>query len=213
LVTEVKILIRRFQMPEAKSSQWAMAAPATLYVAGALCFGLFALLCGLVSAAAIPVMCAWLIAGAIAILICGIIELARNDILLGSIFLMFGALIALGGGMSFKAIVALPPEAIPAGLAQSGWVWVAIGIILFTSLPGAGKVSWSLFVFVLELGVALELLAIGLITGVGLGTGIMSIAGILLLIFGLYVLYASTVFITNTVYGAPKLPIGAPLFK
>jgi hypothetical protein len=199
-------------MPEGKSS-WAMAAPACLYVVGALCFGLFALLYGLVSAASIPVMCAWLIAGAVAILICGIIELARGDIFLGSVILVLGALIALGGGMSFSATVALPPEAIPAGLALSGWVWVAIGLILFIFLPSAGKVSWSLFVFVIEFGVALELLAIGLITGVGLGTGIMSIAGILLLIFGLYVLYAGTVFITNTVYGAQKLPIGGPIFK
>jgi len=200
-------------MSEVKSNQWAMAAPACFYVVGALCFGLFALLFGLVSPAAIPVMCAWLIAGAVGILIGGIIELARNDILLGSIILVFGALIALGGGMSFNAIVALPQEAMLAGLAISGWIWIAIGILIFVFLPSVGRVSWSIFVFMIDLGVAIELLAIGLIAGVGLGTGIMMISGILLLIFGIYALYAGTVFITNTVYGAPKLPIGGPIFK
>lgn len=200
-------------MSEAKSQQWAAAAPAALYVVGALCFGVSALLYGLVSPAAIPVLCAWMIAGAVAIIICGIIEFARNDILLGSIVIVFGTLIALAGGMSFKATVALPLEAMSAGLAISGWVWVAIGIIIFLFLPSVGKVSWTLFVIMIEVGVALELLAVGLITGVALGTGIMSIAGILVFIFALCCLYVGTVFITNTVYGAPKLPIGGPIFK
>jgi len=200
-------------MSEAKSPQAAFATPGTLYIVGTLCIGIFALLFGLMSPAAIPVVSAWCIAGGVGILISAVIDLMRGDILMGSICLVFGALIALGGGMTFYVAVSLPPEAIGAGLAGTGWFWTAIGLICLLILPNAGKASWSLFLMFIVLAAAVELMAIGLITGVALGTGIMSISGILFLVFGLYVMYAATVFITNTVYGQPKLPLGGPIFK
>lgn len=198
-------------MSEGKTN-WAMATPAALYVIGAICFGLFALLSGLVPGTAISVMAAWLIAASVALFICGAIDLARGDILLGTIFLVFGALIFLGGGMSFNATLALGEEAL-AGFALSGWVWLAIGIILLLLLPSVGRVSWSLFLFVLVLAVAILMLAIGLIQGPVLGSGLMLWSGILILLFGLYALYVGTVFVLNTVAGAPKLGIGGPIIK
>jgi hypothetical protein len=191
----------------------AMATPTAVLAVGALCVGFWALLTGMVSPAAIPAIAAWCLTVATIVFICGILEMVRGDILLGSTCLILAGLIGMGGGMSFNAIVSQPVEAWPAGLAQSGWVWVAVGVIVFALLPVYGKVSWSLFVFMIELGVILELLAYGLITGVGLGTGTMVVTGWLLLIFAAYCIYAGTVFITNIVYGAPKLPIGGPIYK
>ena len=199
-------------MSEARPAQ-AMATPAALFAVGGLCFGLFALLAGLVSPAAIPVIAGWAMVVGGLVLICGVLETVRGDILLGSTCLILGGLIGMGSGLAFHITVGTPQEMWPAGLAQTGWIWVAIGLILLALLPCYGKVSWSLFVFMVELVVIAFLLAIGLITGVPMGVGIMALDGWLLLIFGLYCIYAGTVFVTNTVYAAPKLPIGGPLFK
>jgi len=207
-------------MAEGKTN-WAMATPAALWVIGASCFGIFAVLSGLIGTGldavpALSVLCSWLIAAAVAIFICGIIDLARGDILLGTIFVVFAALIFLGGGMSFQTALGLAAgslEAAVAGLALCGWVWLGIGIILLLLLPSVGRASWSLFLFVLVLAVAVILLAIGLMTGVLPGMGVMTISGYLIGLFGLYTLYVGTVFVTNTVAGAPKLGIGKPLFK
>lgn len=207
-------------MSEGKTS-WAMATPSALYIIGASCFGLFALLSGKVgvgleSVPALSVMTSWLIAAAVGIFICGIIDLARGDILLGTIFIVFATLIFLGGGMSFNAAIALASqslEAVGAGLALSGFIWLAIGIILFAFLFSVGRASWSLFLFVAVLCVAVIMLAISLMSGVLPGMGMMVIAGWLIGFFGLYCLYVGTVFVFNTVAGAPKLGIGKPLFK
>jgi succinate-acetate transporter protein len=207
-------------MSEGKTN-WAMATPAALYMIGASCFGLFALLSGLVGVGldavpALSVMTTWLIAAAVGIFICGIIDLGRGDILLGTIFVVFAALIFLGGGMSFNAALALAPTGIPAvaaGLALSAWIWLAIGIILLLFLFSVAKVSWSLFLFVLVLAVAVILLAIGLMTGQLPGQGMHVIAGYLIGLFGLYTLYVGTAFVFNTVSGAPKWGIGKPLSK
>jgi len=206
-------------MAEGKTS-WAMGTPAALYIIGASCFGLFALLSGLLgkgldAVPALSVMSSWLIAAAVGIFICGIIDLARGDILLGTIFVVFASLIFLGGGWSFQAALALAPDlgAVGAGLALSGWIWLAIGIILLLFLPSVGRASWSLFLFVLVLAVAILLLAFSLMTGVLPGIGMMVIAGYLIGLFGLYTLYVGTVFVLNTVAGAPKLGIGGPIFK
>ncbi len=209
-------------MAEGKTN-WAMATPAALYVIGASCFGIFAVLSGLIGTGldavpALSVLCSWLIAAAVAIFICGVIDLARGDILLGTIFVVFAALIFLGGGWSFQAALGLATvdpslAATTAGLALSGWVWLAIGIILLLFLPSVGRASWSLFLFVFVLAVAILLLAIGLMTGVLPGMGVMTVSGYLIFIFGLYTLYVGTVFVVNTVAGAPKLGIGKPIFK
>ena len=206
-------------MSEGKTS-WAMATPAALYMIGASCFGLFALLSGQVGVGldavpALSVMTSWLLAAAVGIFICGIIDLARGDILLGTIFVVFAALIFLGGGWSFQAALALAPDlgAVGAGLGLSAFIWLAIGIILLLFLPSVAKVSWSLFLFVLVLAVAVIMLALGLMGGSLPGQGMHVIAGWLIGLFGLYCLYVGTVFVFNTVAGAPKLGIGKPLSK
>jgi len=202
-------------MSEVKAS-WAMPTVATLWIVAALCFGLFSLLAGLVPAAGTSVLCAWLIAGSVGLFIAAVIEFAKGEIVLGTITLVFAPLIALGGGMSFVEILKLAPlgpEAMGAGMAVSGWVWLAIGILFFLFLPAVAKVSWSLFIMMIELGVGIIMISIGMLTGVPMGEGLMLIAGYLVMIFAVYVMYVGLVFLTNTVYQAPKLSIGGPIIK
>jgi len=89
-------------MSEVKTN-WAMGTPAVLYMVGTSCLGVFALLYGLVTPGALPIIAVLLIACGIATMILGTIEFARGDILLGSIDMVFGGLIFLGIGFMLGA--------------------------------------------------------------------------------------------------------------
>ncbi len=214
-------------MAEEKGPQWAMATPAVLYMVGAACIMLFALLYGLVNPGAIPGVAVLFIVCGIATLILGAIELRRGDILLGSVDMVFGGLIFLGVGAVLGSIawamtnLAQTPAGAPAAvvgiytpdLRIAAYLAIGIAVALLLFLPNVGKLSWALFLFFIVLAAAAATLAAGLLDGAGFGDTIMKVSGILFLMFGAFAYYAGTVFITNTVYQAPKLPIGKPLFK
>jgi len=214
-------------MAEEKGPQWAMATPAVLYMVGCACIMLFALLYGLVNPGAIPGVAILFIVCGIATLILGTIELRRGDILLGSIDMVFGGLIFLGVGAVLGSIawamtnLAQTPAGAPAAvvgvytpdLRIAAYLAIGIAVALLLFLPNVGKVSWALFLFFIVLAAAAVTLAAGLLDGANFGDAIMKVSGILFLIFGAFAYYAGTVFITNTVYQAPKLPIGKPIFK
>jgi succinate-acetate transporter protein len=190
-----------------------MGTPAVLYMVGAACFAVFALLFGLVTPGALPVVAVLLIAGGIATMILGTIELARGDILLGSIDMVFGGLIFLGVGFILGAASWwLTQTGELPDIRAAGYFAAGIALLFFLFLPSVGKVSWSLFLAFVVLGVGIAFLAWGLITGVHFGMFPMNISGICFLVFGLYTMYAGTVFITNTVHQAPKLGLGGPMF-
>lgn len=201
-------------MAEEKSPQWAMATPAEIYMVGVVCIGIFALLMGWVTDAAVPLLAVFLIAGGIPTMILGAIELRRGDILLGSINMVFGGLIWFGLGFVFAAATwfALIAGA-PADLRIVGYFAAGISLLFFLFLPNVGKLSWFLFLAFIVLGLGLALLAAGLITETAFGDFPMNVSGICFLIFAVMVIYLGTAFITNTVYQATKLPIGKPLFK
>ena len=196
-------------MAEEKGPQWAMATPAVLYMVGCACIMLFALLYGLVNPGAIAGVAILFIVCGIATLILGTIELRRGDILLGSIDMVFGGLIFLGVGTVLASIA----WGMTTDLRIAAYLAIGIAVALLLFLPNVGKVSWALFLFFIVLAAAAATLAVGLLDGANFGDAIMKVSGILFLIFGAFAYYAGTVFITNTVYQAPKLPIGKPLFK
>jgi len=204
-------------MAEEKGPQWAMGTPAVLFMVGVSCIGLFGLLCGYgVTPTAIPLVAVFLIAGGIATLVLGTIELRRGDILLGSIDMAFGGLIFLGLGFIFGTVAwawANLPAALQPDMHITGYFAAGIALVLFLFLPTVGKVSWSLFLAFIVLGAAVALVAAGLLADVAFGAGVNIGAGWLFLVFALYAIYAGTAFVTNTVYQAPKLPLGGPIFK
>ena len=195
-------------MAEEKGPQWAMATPAVVYLVGVACIGVFALLFGLVTPAAVPVVAALLIACGIPTMICGAIELRRGDILFGSINMVFGGLIWFGLGFIFIIATWFQLTAgAPADLSVVGYFAAGTALLFFLFLPTVGKATWLVFLAFIVLGVGLALLAWGLLVGTPFGMFPMNVSGICFLIFGLIVIYAGTVFIVNTVYQAPKLPL------
>ena len=200
-------------MAEAKQPQVAPATPAAVFAVGGLCFGFFALLTGLVDATATPVIAGWAMVVGGTVLICGVLEMVRGEVLLGSTCLILGGLIGMGSGLAFHITMGSPPEFWGAEFAQTGYIWIAIALILLGLLPCFGKISSSLFLAIALLVAIAAILAAGLIDGVAMGEGIMYLDGVLLLIFGIYCIYASTALITHMVFGSPKLPIGGPIFK
>jgi hypothetical protein len=214
-------------MAEEKSPQWAMATPAVLYMVGCATLMLFALLSGLVNPGAVPAVAILFVVCGIATLILGTIELRRGDLLLGSIDMVFGALIFLGVGAVLGSVAwgmihlaqtpaGAPPPVVAIytpDLAIAAYLAIGIAIALFLFLPCVGKVSWALFLSFIVLAAAAIVLAIGLLVNANFGDAVMWVSGILFLIFGLFAYYAGSVFIVNTVYQAPKLPIGKPCFK
>jgi len=206
-------------MAEEKSPPAAMGTPAVLYMVGTACLMLFALLYGLVDPGAIPLIGITFVICAVACLMLGMVELRRGDILLGSIDMVFGALIFGAVGLVLCVVawswanLGGAPAVLQPDLKMAGWLAVGITVCLLLFLPAVGKVSWALFLFFIVLAAAVAFAAGGFFVGAAFGAFPNNVAAILFLIFAAFVYYAGTVFIVNTVYQAPKLPIGKPLFK
>jgi len=194
-------------MPENNSTKLAMAAPAALYITGCICLGIFALLTDQVPGNSIPVLVVWTTAAGIGIIICGILEIVRNNAMLGVLILVSGTLLAWGGGMGFEASRLLPVELWEKGLQMCGYIWLGIGITMWLLLIVAAKVSWGLFISQFILGAAALLLAWGLISRIGFGDGVVNIAGWILLVYAIYSFYTATAFLTNNIYGRKVLPV------
>jgi len=134
--------------------------------------------------------------------------------------MVFGGLIWFGLGFILAYVAwawgnlpAEAPAALQPDLRIAGYFAAGIALLFFLFLPNVGKLSWFLFLSFIALGVGLAFLSAGLITETAFGAFPMNASGICFLIFALMVIYLGTAFITNTVYQAPKLPIGKPLFK
>ena len=193
-------------MAEDKGPQWAMGTPAVVYLVGVACIGICALLSGWVTPGAVPLVAALLIACGIPTMICGAVELRRGDILFGSINMVFGGLIWFGLGFIFAMDTWFQLTAGAAAdmhvIAFFAW-GIALLFVLF--IPNVAKASMFVMVAFIVLAVGLVLLGLGLYNDIAFGAGVMYGSGICFLVFGLMLIYAGTVFITNTVYQAPKL--------
>jgi len=195
-------------MPNTNSSKLAMAAPAALYITAAITFAIFAILTRQIEGTALPVLREWTTAAAVGILIAAVIEIIRGNSVLGILILVSGTMLTLGTGWAFEVTRAnIPPDLWEIGHQLTGYVWLAIGIVMLLMCIVAIKVSKTLFFSQILLGVAGILLAIGLIQRIGFGDGIVNIAGWLMLIYGVYALYAGTSLLVNEVYGRKVLPM------
>jgi hypothetical protein len=205
-------------MAEEKSPPAAMGTAGVLYMVGTAALMLFALQAGLVNPGAIPIIGITFVICAVACLMVGIHELRRGDILFGSIDMVFGALIFGAFGLvlcvvawSWANLGGLP-DILQPDMKMAGWLAVGVSICLVLFLPAVGKVSWVVFLFFLVLAVGVALAAWGFFVGAPFGVFPNNVSGWLIGVFALFAFYAGTVFIVNTVYQAPKLPIGGPIF-
>jgi succinate-acetate transporter protein len=194
-------------MSENNNKLLAMAAPAALYITGAICLGIFALLTEQVPGSAIPVLVVWTQAAAVGIIIAGIVEIVRNNLTLGVLILVSGTMLCLGAGWGFEASRLLPVELWEKGLQMCGFIWLGIGVSMLLLLLVAAKLSWGLFFSQIIVGVAASLVGWGLVDRIGFGDGVVNIAGWLLLVYAIYAFYAATAFLVNKVYERKVLPI------
>ncbi len=166
--------------------EWASGGAASLYLAGALHLGIFAFATGRVGLESAPLMGFWILACAVALLALGIVELRRGEAIFGTIGVVFGGLLGLGGGLSFIRSMWMPGI-----LAIDGWWFLSAGIILFLLLPSIYKVSWIMFGGIAEIGITLTILGLGMMGVLRSLQVPLTIAGWLALFFTIFMLVYS----------------------
>ena len=200
-------------MAERQQVTWADPGALILFAVAMACFVLCGLLvafpAGAAWATSAPLVGGFLFAAAVAVMLGAVIEFKRGNILMGTTAGVLGALILIGGSTlaggwtGVWLFVPHSPEI-------AGWAFMAIAIIIFLLLPCFFKVSGSLFLFLGELVVALALLSSACLGGFA-NVSLVHACGWLILVFGIYCLYAGFAILTNTFYGRPVIPLGAPL--
>lgn len=181
---------------------WASGGIASLYLVGALHVGIFAFATGQVEAASAPLLGFWILGCAVALLMLAMIEMRRGEVLFGTIGMVFGGLLGLGGAFSFIRSMWMPGI-----FAMDGWWFLSAGIILFLLLTAVRRVSWIMFGGIAEIGVTLTILGLGMIGAFGAPQEPLRIAGWGALIFSIFCWYEATAQLVNTVYKRKILPL------
>ncbi len=183
------------------TQEWASGGTASLYLVGALHMGIFAFATGQVGAESTPLLGFWILGCAVALLMLAMVDLRRGEVLFGTLGMVFGGLLGLGGALSF-----IRSMWIPGILPIDGWWFLSAGIILFLLLPAISKVSWIMFGGITEIGITLTILGLGMMGVFGSPEVPLRIAGWLALFFAIFCWYEATAQLVNTVYKKKVLP-------
>ena len=184
------------------TQEWASGGIASLYLVGALHVGIFAFATGQVGTESAPLLGFWILGCAIALLMLAMVDLRRGEVLFGTIGMVFGCLLGLGGALSFIRSMWMPGT-----FPMDGWWFLSAGIILFLLLPSVSKVSWIMFGGITEIGIALTILGLGMIGVFESPEVPLRIAGWLALFFAIFCWYEATAQLVNTVYRKKVLPL------
>jgi hypothetical protein len=182
--------------------EWASGGTASLYLVGALHLGIFAFATGQVGPESAPFLGFWILGCAIALLMLAMVDLRRGEVLFGTIGMVFGGLLGVGGALSFIRSMWTPGI-----LAIDGWWFLSAGIILFLLLPAVIKISWLMFAGIAEIGVALTILGLGMMGIFGSSETLLNIAGWLALFFTIFCWYEATAQLINTIHKKQILPL------
>ncbi len=183
------------------TQEWASGGMASLYLVGALHLGIFAFATGQVGAESAPLLGFWILGCAVALLMLAMVDLRRGEALFGTIGMVFGGLLGLGGSLSFIKSIWMPGI-----FPMDGWWFLSAGIILFLLLPSISKISWIMFAGITEIGIALTILGLGMVGVFGSPEVPLGIAGWLALFFAIFCWYVATAQLLYTVYGKKILP-------
>lgn len=144
----------------------------------------------------------------------GVIAFRRNDILTGTLDIVFG--IVISGGAMWWAIGAAFVG--PANMAaMGGWLFLVIAIIVFLFLPAFARVNALMF-----FNMVLLCICFGFASGwswagmppPALPGGWLAVAGgWMLLAFAIIMLYFGWSVLTNTIYARTVVPMGPPLIR
>jgi len=180
---------------------WASGGAASLYLVGAIHVGIFANATGRIPPETAPLLGFWILGCSVSLLLLAMVELKRGEILFGTIGMVFGGVLGLGGALSFIRGMWLP------GIASiDGWWFLSAGIILILLLAVVRKYSWILFGGISVIAVALTMLGIAMIGVVASPAPLFNLAGWLALVFAVFCWYTATAQIMSIAYGRRILP-------
>lgn len=181
---------------------WAPGGPATLFILGVLHLGLFFFATSNDQAALAPALGLWILGVSVPLLVLGIIEMRRNEVLFGTMGMVFGGLLGIGAGLSFVRGLIVPGES-----TMDGYWFAGTSIVFFMLLPSMLRLSRLMSVGLAIIGTALLLLGLGLAGVFGTATLPLTVAGYLALAFSIICYYSAAAQLTNSAYERKVLPL------
>jgi len=180
--------------------------PAALFIATVANFVLSGFLIGIAPRMSWLFATGLLIAAAIGIGICCIIEFASGDVPFATWFMVFALFLVATAGETAIEFMGIPHQLM-------GWVFAIFSAIFIVLAITMSKVNWQLFGALIVCVLATALLAAMGLSCATPESPIACASGWLFFIFGLCLFYEASAMLIISVFGRPVLPIGGPLFK
>jgi succinate-acetate transporter protein len=173
-----------------------------LFLIGDITLGLWAFATGQVPLELMSVLGQWILALSIPLLMLGMVDMRRGDILGATLNMVFGGILGLGTAFSFMRTL----WQAPAAMTLDGYFLLGGAIILLLLVPAAFKHSKLMAGFMTEISVALLCISLASIGIIPTHLGFL-IGGWLALFFSMFALYSATAAILGIVYKRPVLPM------
>lgn len=186
-------------MTDAKG--WAPGGPATLFILGVLHLGLFFFATSDDQATLAPALGLWILTISVPLLVLGIIEMHRGEVMFGTMGMVFGGLLGLGAGLSFMRSLLIPGQSV-----MDGYWFAGTSVVFFLLIPPMLRLSRLMSVGLAIIGTALFLLGLSL-AGVFSTALPLTVAGYLALVFSIICYYSAAAQLTNSSYGRKMLPL------
>jgi succinate-acetate transporter protein len=194
--------------------EWANPMPAGLVALAVACFGLFAILTGQVTGAAVPFLGCWLLGCFVVQVIVALLDLKGGNSAGGNTFLYFSAFFMLVGGLEMILGTFMRNSNIKLDSYIDGWAWLALMFVVILWTPAFFKAPLFLTLIVFALDFALPFIVL---EKIGLWKEYKEtfshIAGWSLLVAGIFGIYLASAIIVNTAFGKKVYPNPGPLIK
>ncbi len=190
------------QPPQHPPQEWCPAIVPSLFLIGDITLGLWAFATGQVPLELMSVLGQWILALSIPLLMLGMVDMRRGDILGATLNMVFGGILGLGTAFSFMRTL----WQAPAAMTLDGYFLLGGAIILLLLVPAAFKHSKLMAGFMTEISVALLCISLASIGIIPTHLGFL-IGGWLALFFSMFALYSATAAILGIVYKRPVLPM------
>ncbi len=125
----------------------------------------------------------------------------RNEVLFGTMGIVFGGLLGLGAGLSFIRGITVPGESV-----MDGYWFAGTSIVFFMLIPSMLRLSRLMSAGLAIMGMGLLLLGLSLAGVFGTATTPLTAAGFLALAFSLICYYSAAAQLTNSAYRRKILP-------
>ena len=126
----------------------------------------------------------------------------RNEVLFGTMGMVFGGLLGIGAGLSFVRGMIVPGESV-----MDGYWFAGTSIVFFLLVPSMLRASRLMSLGLVIIGTGLLLLGLSLAGVFGDATLPSTVAGYLALAFSLICYYSAAAQLTNSSYGRKMLPM------